>query len=366
MLVRDLTTSLGRFAPLTLAESWDNVGLLLGNPEAPVSKVMTCLTITPESAAEAVAAQAQLIVSHHPILFKAIQRLTTATTEGRMLLSLLAANIAVYSPHTAFDNCRGGINDLLCQKLGLEKVLPLKEAPGPRQFKVVAFTPEADLAKVSDAMFAAGAGVIGQYEQCSFRLAGTGTFFGTANTHPTVGQKGRREEAPEWRLEMVCPENSLGRVLAALRAAHSYEEPAYDVYPLEPAPTAQIGSGRKGELPQVESLQDFSRRVRTTLQTTVQMVGDPQRQVKRIAILCGAGGSMLSDAVKAKADVFLTGEMRFHDMLAAEAQGMAVVLAGHYATERPGVEMLAERLQKEFPSLEVWASRQEKDPAQLL
>jgi dinuclear metal center YbgI/SA1388 family protein len=365
MWVRDITEYLQRFAPLSLAESWDNVGLLLGSTDAPVQKVMTCLTITPASAAEAVAEKVNLIVSHHPILFKAVQRLTTTTPEGKMLLSLLSANIAVYSPHTAFDNCVGGINDLLCKKLSLTNIAPMKEVAGAKQFKLVVFVPESDLAKVSDAMFAAGAGIIGQYEQCSYRLAGTGTFFGTENTNPTLGQKGRREEVAEWRLEIVCPSNKLATVLAAMRAAHSYEEPAYDVYPLESLPLKGVGIGRVGELPQAESLQAFSRRVGQALSTTVQMVGEPQRIVRRVAIICGAGGSMISDAVRAKADVFLTGEMRFHDQLAAEAQGLAVVLAGHYATERPGVEMLAEKLKEQFPTLEVWASKREKEPAMM-
>jgi dinuclear metal center YbgI/SA1388 family protein len=362
MLVRDITAHLQRFAPLSLAESWDNVGLLLGSPEAPVKKLMTCLTVTPESVAEAVAEKADLIVSHHPILYKAVQRLTTATPEGKILLSLLAANVAVYSPHTAFDNCQGGINDLLCRKLALTNVVPMKEVPGGKQLKVVVFVPDNDLAKVSEAMFAAGAGVIGQYEQCSYRLSGIGTFFGTEGTNPTLGQKGRREEVSEWRLEVVCPVNRLAAVLTAMRGSHSYEEPAFDIYPLEPQPLKGIGIGRVGDLPQTEGLADFSQHVGQALTAMVQTVGDPKRSVKRVAIICGAGGSMVDDATKAKADVFLTGEMRFHEQLAAQAQGLAVVLAGHYATERPGVEMLAEQLKQEFPALEVWASRQEQVP----
>src|SRR5262249_42096227 len=151
-------------------------------------------------------AKAQLIVSHHPILFRAVKRLTTDTPEGRMLLALIRANVAVYSPHTAFDNTKGGINEILARRLGLADLRPLRMNDGPRQCKIVVFVPENDLAKVSDALFAAGAGHIGEYGECSFRLAGTGTFFGSDAANPTVGQKGRREEVSELRLEVVCPE----------------------------------------------------------------------------------------------------------------------------------------------------------------
>ena len=151
-----------------------------------------------------------------------------------MLLPLLRHGVAVYSPHTAFDNCPGGINDGLAKRLGLTDVKPLRKRDGRRECKLVVFVPDSDLAKVSDAVFAAGAGVIGQYEQCSYRLAGTGTFFGTDATNPTVGAKGRREEVSEWRLEVVVPEGKVDAVVAAMRTAHSYEEPAYDVYPLRP------------------------------------------------------------------------------------------------------------------------------------
>src|SRR5205085_5861888 len=169
------------------------------------------------------------------------------TPEGRLVLSLAQAGVAVYSPHTAFDSTCGGINDLLAQRLGLLDVTALRPGTGAPQCKVVVFVPDSDLARVSDALFAAGAGHIGQYSQCSFRLAGTGTFFGSDATHPTVGEKGRREEVSEWRLEAVCPEAGVEAVIAAMRKAHSYEEPAYDVYPLWPAPAA-TGEGRLGRL----------------------------------------------------------------------------------------------------------------------
>jgi dinuclear metal center YbgI/SA1388 family protein len=360
--VSDIVRHLEEFAPTRLAAEWDNVGLLLGDRAAPVRHVLTCLTVTPESAAEAVEREAQLIVTHHPILFRAVKRLTTATAEGRMLLALIRAGVAVYSPHTAFDNTRGGINDALAHKLGLTDVTPLRRSEETRQCKVVVFVPDKDLGRVSDALFAAGAGQIGEYRECSYRLAGTGTFFGTDTTHPTVGEKGRREEVSEWRLEVVCPESSVEAVVSALRRAHSYEEPAYDVYPLR-LERSKLGEGRVGRLPQPIPLGDFARSVKAALGTGgVQTVGNCAAPVQRIALVCGAGGEFLSDAARARADVFLTGEMRFHDYLSAQAQGVALVLPGHYATERFGIEELAGKLAQQFPDTEVWASRRESDP----
>jgi dinuclear metal center YbgI/SA1388 family protein len=360
--VANLIEYLDAFAPTHLAAEWDNVGLLLGERATNVERLVTCLTVTLEVVAEAIAEQAQLIVTHHPILFRAVKRLTDATAEGRMLLTLIRHGVAVYSPHTAFDNTRDGINDMLAARLGLTNLTPLKRRDEARQCKVVVFVPDKDLGRVSDALFAAGAGHIGEYSECSYRLAGTGTFFGSDASQPTVGQKGRREEVSEWRLEVVCPEAKVEAVVAALRKAHSYEEPAFDLYPLRPA-ASKLGDGRVGWLPQPLPLGDVARRLKDGLGAgPVQVIGDSARPVQRVAIVCGAGGEMLTDALRVRADVFLTGEMRFHDYLAAQAQGMALLLPGHYATERFAVEELARRLQQQWPDLRVWASRRERDP----
>jgi dinuclear metal center YbgI/SA1388 family protein len=353
---------LEQVAPPNLAAEWDNVGLLLGDPAAVVQRILTCLTVTPEVAAEAVAGKVQLIVSHHPILFRAVKRLTTADPEGRMIHDMVRAGVAVYSAHTAFDNTRGGINDALARRLDLMDVMPLRRRAGPRQCKIVVFVPQADLARVSEAMFAAGAGHIGPYSQCSFRLAGTGTFFGSEAANPTVGRKGRREEVNEWRLEAVCPEERVGLVVEALRQAHSYEEPAYDVYPLQPASSA-LGEGRFGRLTRPTSLRELARTVKERLSARlVQVVGEPEQPLERVALACGAGGEFVGDAAHAGAEVLVTGEARFHDCLSARARRLALLLPGHYATERLGVEELAGRLQEQWPRLRVWASRREQDP----
>ena len=359
--VADAIRFLEAFAPPTTAAAWDNVGLLLGSESGPCERVMTCLTVTPETVAEAVAERVDLIVSHHPILFKGAKSLAENTSEGRLLRPLLATGIAVYSPHTAFDNCPGGINDGLAARFGLGNVRALRPRDSAARCKLVAFVPDADLAAVSDAVFAAGGGKIGGYERCSFRTPGTGTFLGAAGTNPTVGESGRLEQVPELRVEFVVPEAALSGAAAALRAAHSYEEPAIDIYALKPERAG--GEGRIGELDVPMSLREFAAVVKRACGAGMtQFVGDGDRPVRTVALACGAAGEYVRDAIAHRADAFVTGEARFHDCLAAEAAGIGLVLPGHYASERPGVEDLAERLQLAFPTATVWASRAERDP----
>ncbi len=363
--VADLAAFLEEIAPLPLAESWDNVGLLWGDPATSVSRVMTCLTVTSATAAEAVTARADLLVSHHPTLFRAVKRVTARQSDpNRYLWDLARSNIAIISHHTAYDNAAGGINDQLAALLGLEIVGPLLPAGDTALCKVIVFTPETDRERVLAAAFAAGAGHIGNYRECSFRTPGTGTFFGAEETNPTVGQPGRREEAPEERLELICREQDASRIVRAIRQAHSYEEPAIDIYPLTnklPGP----GSGRVGSLPTAETLACLATRVGKLLGTSaVQYAGDPARFVNRVAICCGAGDSFIG-STPGKADVLLTGEARFHRALESIDLGIGLIAAGHHATERLGVEALAGQIQARFPALQVWPSQTESDPWQL-
>jgi dinuclear metal center YbgI/SA1388 family protein len=361
--VSDLATWLDEFAPPGLAEPWDNVGLLWGDPAAEVERVMTCLTVTPRVAAEAVEEGVGAIVSHHPILFKAVNSIRADLAETGHLWSLARANVAILSPHTSFDNTSGGINDGLATRLGLIDVRPLRSGPSSKRFKVVVFIPKGNRKAVLRAAFKAGAGRIGDYEQCSFTSGGRGTFFGTEATNPTLGERGRRETVREWRVELVCPGARLAAVLAAIRASHTYEEPAIDAYPLTDGTPEGPGVGRVGRLAIPEGLGSLARRVGESLCAgCVQFVGDPARSISTLALVCGAGDDFLSDAHAAGADALLTGEARFHRALEAESLGIGLIVAGHHATERPGVEDLARRIAEAFPSVTVWPSRRESDP----
>jgi dinuclear metal center YbgI/SA1388 family protein len=361
--VVDLLIWLDRFAPPHLAESWDNVGLLWGDATALVERVMTCLTVTAETADEAIEGGAGLIISHHPVLFKPVKHVTVHRDDpqGTFLWRLARAGVAIASPHTALDNTVGGINDGLARRLGLVDVTPLRPSPPRPQFKVIVFTPESDREAVLAAAFAAGGGRIGNYRECSFGTEGLGTFFGEEAANPAVGQAGRRESVREWRLEVVTSREKLPGVLTAIRNAHSYEEPAIDVVQLHAIPCGP-GVGRLGRLPEPRSLGTLAREVAQLLKApSLQYVGDPGRRVERVAIACGAGDDFLRDAQE-RAHVLLTGEARYHNAVLAEALGIGLIVAGHHATERPGVEDLADEMTKVFNDLTVWASRRETDP----
>jgi dinuclear metal center YbgI/SA1388 family protein len=364
--VSELADWLEQFAPSRLAESWDNVGLLWGDPSGEVDRVMTCLTVTRTTAAEAVAEQANLIVSHHPVLFRGAKQVRADLPATAPLWSLARSGIAILSPHTSFDSTSGGINDGLCRRLSLADVTFLRPFTPPASYKIVVFTPESDREEVLAGAFEAGAGQIGDYRECSFAVTGQGTFFGTEVTSPAVGQKGRRETAQELRLEIVCPSLRLSAVLSAIRSRHSYEEPAIDVYPLL-EPTSGSGSGRIGRFLEPRRLEEFALFVSQALgHIPVQRVGDPRKMIQCVAVACGAGDDFLGDASRAGADVLLTGEARFQRALEAEALGIGLVLAGHYGTERPGVEDLAQRIALAFPDLTVWPSQRERDPLEFV
>jgi dinuclear metal center YbgI/SA1388 family protein len=362
-LLHDIVTFLDTRAPARLAASWDNTGLLLGRRDQEIRKVLTCLTVTPEVVAEAVDEQVNLIVSHHPILFKGVKNLSEGSPEGRLLGPLLRTDIAVYSPHTRFDNCIGGINDRLAVSLQLSEVRPLRPLAGSAVYKLVVFVPKPDTAKVLDAMFAAGAGWVGdgRYSECSFRTPGTGTFKGEAGAKPVIGQVGTREEVEEDRVEVLVPVNLLNRVVEAMNGAHPYEVVAYDVYPL--VPWNDGGEGRIGVRKEVRTLTEFATFAgRQTEAQAVQIVGDSARTVQTVALACGSAGEFLDDAIRAGADTFVTGELRFHDALKAEAAGIGVVLLGHYASERPAVESLSGWISGTWPLMDCWASKREHDP----
>ena len=379
--VADVSGWLERFAPSKLAESWDNVGLLWGDPAVEVHRVMTCLTVTPESAAEAIQERASLIVSHHPVLFRATKRIRADLAETGHLWRLAVAGISIASltrrstiPGTGSTiSCVGGSACSMSHHCVRRPEGDGAKSPVPPDtFKIVVFTPETDREAVMSGAFEAGAGQIGAYRECSFAIPGEGTFFGTEDSSPTIGQRGRRESVAEIRLELICPAERLAAVMASIRARHSYEEPAIDVYPLHQIRPAHetagsAGAGRIGRFVEPRGLGEFAAFVGRSLgRIAVQMVGDPKRPVSRVAVACGAGDDFLKDAASAGADVLFTGEARFHRGVEAEALGIGLVTAGHYATERLGVEELARRIAVDFPGLTVWPSRSERDPFRLV
>ncbi|MGH3665428.1 MAG: Nif3-like dinuclear metal center hexameric protein [Egibacteraceae bacterium] len=321
--------------PESDAEGWDATGLQVGDPTDPVDQVLVCLDVTPATLGEAVERGAGLVVAHHPLLFRPLARLTPATAPGRLALAAARGRVGILTAHTNLDVAVAGTSDPGVQVLGLTEVAPLVPAAAREGgCKLVTFVPAEVTAEVLAALAGAGAGRIGEYDECSFRVHGTGTFRPSATADPMVGDRGRRNEVGEDRLEMVVPSGRLAGVVAALRESHPYEEVAYDVLPLLHPPQAGKGLGRVGTLPAPLALRDAADRLVAGLPSPhLRVAGDLDRPVRRVAVCGGAGDSLIGAALRAGADLYVTGDLRHHVTLDALTAGLALIDAGHHATE---------------------------------
>jgi len=362
--VADFMTIMDELAPLQLAESWDNVGLLLGDPAADVDRVLTCLTITPEVVEEVLANGVELVIAHHPILFRGAKSIRADRPGHDLVWKLARQGVSVISHHTAWDSAQAGANFFIGHVLGLVDIEPMQPSAGPECVKFVVFVPETNLEQVRQAAFDAGAGHIGRYAECSFAGIGLGTFHGGEGTNPTTGQPGQRETAAEARLEIIAPKPLQSKVMQTIRQAHCYEEPAIDVYPLAgTAATANDGVGRIGNLSQPQLIEDIAKRLKTGLNSGAVQVGSADsRPFRRIAIACGAGDDLVDLAIRQKANVLVTGELRYHTVLKAREAGLGTILVGHHASERASMDYLAEVLQKKCPDVIIRASIREQEP----
>ena len=327
MLVSDLERTLGELCPWSLAEPWDNVGLLVGRRNALVEKVLVCLDVTEEVIAEAEVGDCRAIVSHHPLVFAPLRRVTDGDRVGRLVRRLATTDLALFACHTNLDAAAGGLCDLAAGALGLAETRPLEPTPAAWK-KLVGFVPVEAVERVSRAVFAAGAGTVGDYSECSFEAKGRGTFRGGLGATPRVGEVGRHERVTEVRWETVVPS---GRVVHAVQAyidAHPYEEPAFDVYPLEDL-LSRTGAGRVGRVERATTLRSLARDVARRFDLReVLVAGDPARQIERAAVVTGSGMSLLAQAAEA-ADVLITGDVRYHDADAAGDLGVALIVVPH-------------------------------------
>jgi dinuclear metal center YbgI/SA1388 family protein len=345
-------------APTRFAAPWDNVGLLVGDTESAVSRVLLTIDCTRAVLREARAGGCEAIVSYHPPLFEAQKRFVA----GSVAFEAARAGIALFSPHTALDVAEGGTNDVLADALGMTERAPLRAVDEPDDaLKLVTFVPAEHVEAVSRALFAAGAGRVGEYSSCSFRAPGTGTFFGGAGTHPVVGAAGRLEEVAELRLETVVPVRCAQAVVSALRASHPYEEPAFDLVRLGVAP-GRRGFGRVGAVPPAK-VEVLVERVKKALGVERVVVAGPvERTVSRAAVSAGSGADLLGDAIGAGAGFFLTGELRHHDALRAAEAGLTVVCTRHSTSERGALVAVERRLSGLLPGVIVTRSTEDRDP----
>jgi len=360
MKVADVIQVMDAWAPPALAYSWDKAGLATGSPDARVTGVLTCLTVTRAAFAAARRVKANVIVAHHPLIWDALTTLRRDDPRAALCVDIAAAGIACYSAHTNLDVVMDGVNHALAGRLGLRETCTLFPVPHAEQWKLVTFVPETHLAAVRDAVCAAGAGGIGKYTHCSFSAQGTGTFKPLADAKPFAGQKLRVNEEPERRFETIFPKHALTAVLAALRASHPYEEIAYDLVKLQNQ-DPNVSLGLRGALAKPLALGAFSELVRKKLGIAhVRVTGDLKRKIRTVAVMGGAGGSSAAD-VPGDIDVFVTGDVKYHEAVDAAERGLAVIDAGHHGTELPIVSLTAAHLKSKLPKLRV-STYLEPDP----
>src|SRR5690625_3045661 len=318
------------WAPRDYAYDWDPVGLQVGNYNEKTKNILVTLDVTSEVVAEAIENNANLIISHHPILFRAIQQIDTATSEGKLLQKLLKHNITVYSSHTNLDMASGGVNDVLANLLQLNNLQPLADLKYESLYKIIVYVPKSHAENVREALSLGGAGHIGNYSHCTFQTAGEGTFKPLEGTNPYIGESGKIEYVSEYKIESIVPKDQLTEAIDHMIKAHPYEEVAYDIIPLENKGKS-IGLGRIGTLQTKQSLETFALFVKDVFQINqVKVTGQLQNIMERVAVIGGSGEKYIHVAKRQGADVLVTGDVTFHQAQAAEAIGLAVIDAGHY------------------------------------
>ena len=336
--LRDLVDVLETAYPPELAQDWDAVGLVCGDPADPVHTVHLAVDATEAVVAEALACGAQALVVHHPLLLRGVTGVGADTAKGALLHRLIRGGCALFTAHTNADAADPGVSDALAQRLGVRVSSPL--APEPELWdKVATMVPAgAEAERVKDALFGAGAGRVGDYTEAAFSVTGTGQFRPGDHAQPAIGAAGRLEYVSEERVEVVAPRRRRTEVVAALIRAHPYEEPAYDVTELAPRPSTR-GLGRVGALERPESLREFTARVSTALPPTVwgvRAAGDPDRVVRTVAVCGGAGDSLLNTVDRLGVDVYVTADLRHHPADEhLRTGGPALVDVAHWASEQP-------------------------------
>jgi dinuclear metal center YbgI/SA1388 family protein len=344
---------LDELAPKRLAESWDNVGLLVGDGKQKINRVMVCLDVPEWVIEEAVSKDVDMIISHHPMIFNGIKRINADTATGRKLIALIKNNISLYCLHTNFDIVAGGLNDIFARDLGFLNSTVIEETYREKLLKLVVYVPSGHEEDVIGAMCDAGAGYIGKYSSCTFRTSGIGTFEPQEGSKPFIGTQGSLERVEESRVETIVPEKLMNKVVKGMLKAHPYEEAAYDIYETRNEGKV-MGLGRIAELETETTLSIFADNVKTILGAdNVRFAGDPNRVIKKVALLNGSGNKFINAARFAGADVLVTGDTQYHGVLDALELGLCVIDAGHYATEKIMMKYIAEFLRNKFQELKL-------------
>jgi dinuclear metal center YbgI/SA1388 family protein len=362
--IKEVITALEQLAPPALQESYDNSGLLIGNAQSKVTGVLLCIDVTEEIIDEAAKRKCNLVISHHPLIFSSFKRLTGKNYVERSIIKAIEKRIAVYAIHTNLDNVLHGVNQKIADRLGLTETKILKPLSG-RLKKLVTFCPLKNSEKVRQALFNAGAGRIGNYDECSFNLPGTGTFRGSEKSNPYVGKKGVQHREQEERIETIFESHLQSKIITALLSAHPYEEVAYDIYPLDNL-HPNIGAGLIGNLKRAMSETAFLKIVKKNMKAGslryTRLLG---KNVGKVAVCGGSGSFLLEDAIAAKADVFVTADFKYHQFFNAEDK-IVIADIGHYESEQFTTEILSDFLYRNFSTFAVRLAETGTNPVSYL
>jgi dinuclear metal center YbgI/SA1388 family protein len=360
MKVQEVTHFFEKFSPLSLQEEYDNAGLLVGNPGDEVSGILVALDITRQVLDEAIEKNCNLIISHHPLIFKGIKSFASQGEVEKLVVKAIKNDIAIYSLHTNLDNVIEGVNGILARKIGLinpEILNPLKN----RLRKLVTFCPVDHAEMVRNSIFDAGGGHIGNYDSCSFNTEGKGSFRAGAGTDPFVGERDKVHFEPEIRIEIVFPDFIQDKIIQALLGSHPYEEVAYDIYQIENA-MSKAGAGIIGELEHATDELDFLKDLKVTLNVpTLRHSRLLDKKIKKVAICGGSGSFLIGNAKRAKADIFITGDLKYHQFFEAEDR-ILLVDAGHFETEQFTKDLIINVLKENFPNFALLISEVNTNP----
>jgi len=363
MKIGEVIQLLERWAPPALQENYDNSRLIVGSADRDCIGVLVCLDCTEDIVQEAIERGCNLVVSHHPILFSPIKTLTGRTYPERTLITAIEHKIALYALHTNLDNVLSGVNKEMADRIGLSQLRILRPMAN-RLMKLVTYVPIGHLQSVREAIFEAGGGYIGNYDQCSFSVEGTGTFRPQEGTHPYSGKIGQLQEDTEHRLELVFPDYHQKAVLKALQESHPYEEVAFEFYRLENT-LPNVGAGMVGLLPEPMPTNEFLQHIKSVFGGMLRFTKPLKQNIVKVAICGGSGSFLTSDAIAAKADVFISSDFKYHQFFDAE-QHMMILDIGHFEAEQFTSNLIAAYLIEKIPNFAVLLTRHSTNPVQYL
>jgi dinuclear metal center YbgI/SA1388 family protein len=364
MNIREILQEIERHAPLALQESFDNTGVQVGDVNQRATGALLCLDVTEAVVDEAIERGCNLVIAHHPLAFKPFQSLTGRNYVERCIMKACKHDIVIYAAHTNLDNAADGVNHYLGAQIGLQNMRILSPQKNVL-LKLVAFVPESHADAVRQALFTAGAGHIGHYDSCSFNLQGEGTFRANANCRPFCGETGKLHHEAEVRIETILPAFKKDAIIHAIRLAHPYEEPAFDLYPLH-NDWDTVGSGIVGELPESEEAYHFLLRIKECFGAgCIKHSAFPSKPIRTVAICGGSGAFLIPEAIASKADIFITGEAKYNDFYDVENKIMLAVI-GHYESEICTKDIFYRIISKKNPTFALHLSNVNSNPVKYL